>query len=798
MLSSQLKFPCAKKLSHSPYIYTEFILAKSTTNTITIMSCLLQLLSFFLIISSATSIQTPKHYVVYMGSSAGETAEPDHLQLLSTVIPREERERISITNHYNHALRGFSAMLTDDEASELSASELSGRDGVVSVFPDSILQLHTTRSWDFLDENSNPKLNHGSYLPHKSNYDVIIGMIDTGIWAESPSFKDVGMGEIPKRWKGVCMEGPDFKKSDCNRYYNVMHASNGNNTTQMRVDKSPRDTVGHGTHTASIAAGAFVANASYHGLAQGTARGGSPFFRIATYKVCSEDGCPGSTILKAIDDAVKDGVDIISISIGTSAFLQSDFLKDPIAIGAFHAEQMGVMVVCSGGNEGPDPFTVINAAPWIFTVAASNIDRGFHSKVLLGNGRIFQGSAINFSNLTRTETYPLAYGKDIAAKYSPIPEARSCYPGSLDPEKVKGKIIVCFDGFPVVSRTIKKLVAEDAKAKGLILINENDESAPFDSGPFPFTEVGTTIGYKILKYINSNKNPSATILPTVEIPKIKPAPVVAYFSSRGPSVLTENILKPDIMAPGVAILAAVTPKDEEESASDGEKPAGYALKSGTSMACPHVTGASALVKSVHPKWTSSMIRSALMTTATVYDNMRKPLTNSSASFAIPHEMGVGEISPVKALNPGLVFETTTEDYLRFLCYNGSPEKTIRSMSKTNFKCPTKSSGDLISNINYPSISISKLEKRKGFLTIKRSVTNVGHPNVTYTSTVQAPMGMKVKVLPKKITFLENVKRVYFKVLFDGSEASSGYNFGSITWSAAQYSVRTVFAVNVEG
>lgn len=183
--------------------------------------------------------------------------------------------------------------------------------------------------------------------------------------------------------------------------------------------------------------------------------------------------------------------------------------------------------------------------------------------------------------------------------------------------------------------------------------------------------------------------------------------------------------------------------------------------------------------------------------ATVYDNMRKPLTNSSAAFAIPHEMGVGEISPVKALNPGLVFETTTEDYLRFLCYNGSPEKTIRSMSKTKFKCPTKSSDDLIPNINYPSISISKLEKSKGFLTIKRSVTNVGHPNVTYTSIVQAPMGMKVKVLPKKITFLENVKRVSFKVLFDGTEASSGYNFGSITWSAAQYSVRMVFAVNVE-
>ncbi|KAK6289883.1 hypothetical protein POUND7_001424 [Theobroma cacao] len=762
------------------------------------MASLLQLFSLFfpcLLIYTASSNQIPKHYIVYMGSSSevnDEAAESDHLQLLSTVIPRQDSGRISLIHHYNHALRGFSAMLTENEA-----SELAGHDGVVSLFPDSVLQLHTTRSWDFLEGQSRPRFSHGSYQ-HKSSYDVIIGMIDGGIWPESPSFRDEGMGEIPTRWKGVCMEGPDFKKSNCNRkligarYYNVLHTSNGNKTTQMRVAKSPRDTVGHGTHTASTAAGAQVDNASYNGLAQGTARGGSPNARIAMYKACSEDGCPSSTTLKAIDDAIKDGVDIISISIGMSSLLQSDYLKDPIAIGAFHAEQMGVMVVCSGGNEGPDPFTIINAAPWIFTVAASNIDRDFQSTVLLGNGRTFQGSAINFSNLTRSETYPLAYGKDIAAKFSPISEARSCYPGSLDPERVKGKVIICVDSFPIVSREIKKLVAEDAQAKGLILINENGKGAPFDSGAFPFTEVGSATGYKILKYINSNKNPTATILPTADVPRHRPAPVVAYFSSRGPSVLAENILKPDIMAPGVAILAAVIPKVVQ-----GKKPLEYAIKSGTSMACPHITGASAFIKSVHPKWTSSMIRSALMTTATVYDNMGKPLTNSSGSFATPHETGVGEISPLKALNPGLVFETTSEDYLKFLCYSGSSEKTIRSMAKTNFNCPRKSSDNLISSINYPSISISRLDKTRGFQTITRSVTNVGLLNVTYTAIVQAPLGLKVKVLPKTITFVEDVRRVPFRVSFDGRGASTGYNFGSLTWSGGPYSVRMVFAVNVK-
>ncbi|KAF6165587.1 hypothetical protein GIB67_029918 [Kingdonia uniflora] len=496
---------------------------------------------------------------------------------------------------------------------------------VISIFPDPILQLHTTRSWDFLASESGTGSDHRS--PPVSS-DIIIGIIDTGIWPELPSFDDTSIGKIPSRWRGVCMEGFDFKKSNCNRkligarYYDIQDdwmesKSVRNNTHRPGPKGSPRDTVGHGTHTASTAAGTAVANASYFGLATGTARGGSPSSRLAIYNACTLSGCSGGTILKAMDDAIRDGVDIISISIGMSSIFQSDFLSDPIAIGALHADKMGVMVVCSGGNDGPDPATVVNTAPWIFTVAASSIDRAFVSNVVLGDGRVFKGSAINFSNFTRLKTYPIAIGGQVAAPSTPFSEASNCYPGSLDVKKVAGKIIVCTDTDPMVSRRRKKLVAEFARAKGMILIDGFEKDSPFDSGTFPFTDVRDNDGAQILKYINSTKNPTATILPTVDVKGIRPAPVVAFFSSRGPGGITETILKPDITAPGVSILAAIMPENETGTIPPGNKPSKFGLRTGTSMACPHVSGAAAFLKSLHPGWTPSMIKSALMTTGKI-------------------------------------------------------------------------------------------------------------------------------------------------------------------------------------
>lgn len=181
----------------------------------------------------------------------------------------------------------------------------------------------------------------------------------------------------------------------------------------------------------------------------------------------------------------------------------------------------------------------------------------------------------------------------------------------------------------------------------------------------------------------------------------------------------------------------------------------------------------------------------------MYDNTGTPLTNSSGNNANPHEMGAGEINPLKALNPGLVFKTTIKDYLRFLCYYGYSRKNIRSMTNTTFNCPKKSSAKLISNINYPSISISKLARQGAIRTVKRTVTNVGSLNATYISMVNAPSGLAVKVFPQKLTFVEGIIKLSFRASFFGKEASSGYNYGSITWSDDRHSVRMMFAVDVE-
>ncbi|MFS7910291.1 putative cucumisin [Helianthus anomalus] len=269
-------------------------------------------------------------------------------------------------------------------------------EGVVSVFPSRKKQLHTTRSWDFMGFPQDVKR-----APLES--DVIVGMLDTGVWPESDSFKDDRFGPPPAKWKGSC----DTTNFTCN---NKLIGAKYYNTEGLVRDEdlSVRDTEGHGTHTASTVAGRAVNNASLLGLANGTARGGVPSARIAAYKICFPGGCSEADILAAFDDAIADGVDIISISVGGSFPL--DYFEDSIAIGAFHSMKNGILTSNSAGNSGPTPGSITNLSPWSLSVAASSIDRKFMTQVVLGNNVTYEGPAVNTFD---GAIHPIVYGASV-------------------------------------------------------------------------------------------------------------------------------------------------------------------------------------------------------------------------------------------------------------------------------------------------------------------------------------------------------------------------------------------------
>ncbi|CAM0958204.1 unnamed protein product [Alopecurus aequalis] len=716
-------------------------------------------------------------YVVYMGAVPPRTLphilQASHLRLVGSVLKRGKVAQSVVVQQYKHSFSGFAARLSKEEAAALRK-----KPGVVSVFADPVYQLHTTRSWDFLQQTDvkidgaqrySPKPAASSSAP---TTDTIIGLLDSGIWPESPSFEDTGFGPIPSRWKGVCMAGDDFNSSNCNkkligaRYYDLGEVSG---TGTRSSSNSPRDEAGHGTHTSSTAAGNAVTGASYYGLAPGTAKGGSAASRVAMYRVCSDEGCAGSAILAGFDDAIGDGVDVISVSLGASPYYNPDFSEDPIAIGSFHAVAKGVMVVCSAGNAGPDPSTVVNAAPWIMTVAATTIDRDFESDVVLGGNRsAIKGGAINFSNLDKSPKYPLITGASAKSSSASArtDSASHCEPGTLDASKVKGKIVVCNHTDGDTSKMVKVDELQSAGAVGSILVNDVESE------------------------------PVATITPSITVTELKPAPVVAYFSSRGPSGQTGNILKPDVAAPGVNILASWIPTS---SLPTGQKqPSQFNLISGTSMACPHVAGAAATVKAWNPTWSPAAIRSAIMTTATQQNNDKALMTTDAGTVATPFDYGAGQVNPTGALDPGLVYDLAADDYLHFLCnygYDASKIKLITS-PPTGFSCAANASKDLISELNYPSIAVTGLGAAAS-RTVNREVTNAGaQEDATYTVAVSAPADLDVKVVPSKLEFTSAVKKLAFQVTFSrSSTAAKGALTGSITWSDGKHTVRSPFAIS---
>lgn len=509
--------------------------------------------------------------------------------------------------------------------------------------------------------------------------------------------------------------------------------------------------------------------------------------RIAAYKVCWALGCASSDILAAIDKAVSDGVDILSLSLGGSS---RPYYSDSIAVASFGAVQNGVFVSCSAGNSGPSPSTVSNIAPWLITVAASYTDRAFPAIVSLGNKQSFEGASSYIGKPTRQ--LPVIYGKRAGAQ-----GAEFCTSGTLKSKSVKGKIVVCQRGRN--GRTQKGEVVKLAKGAGMILINTENEGEELFADPhvLPAALLGAKAGKAVLSYLNSTKKPTAMISFKGTVFG-NSAPIMAAFSSRGPSRVNPEVIKPDVTAPGVNILAAWPPTTSPSLLKTDKRSVLFNIISGTSMSCPHVSGIASLIKSVHIDWSPATIKSALMTTAYTLDNKRAQISDVGSitnSVATAFALGSGHVGPEDASDPGLVYDITTEDYLNYLCsLSYSPAQIALFSRGTDFSCSSKNS---VGDLNYPSFAVNFKGSVQNNVTFvhKRTLTNVGTPTSTYEVKLEEPNEVLVTVEPNILKFYKIGQKLDYKVTFVGSSGgSSTASFGSLTWVSGKYRVRSPIAV----
>lgn len=734
---------------------------------------------------SVISTQTPQSsFIIHVSKSSKPDIYTCHHHWYSSILQSHPSSQHLYT--YNHAVTGFSATLTPKQASSIRRIP-----GILSVLPDRVQQVHTTHTPTFLG------LTDTFGLWPNADYadDVIIGVLDTGIWPERDSFSDQGLSPVPSSWKGVCESAPDFPASLCNKkiigaraYYKGYATNNKLNSSNENL--SVRDTEGHGTHTASTAAGSVVKDAGFYEYAKGEARGMAIKARIAAYKICWPGGCYDSDILAAMDQAIEDGVHIISLSVGATGYAPQ-YDRDSIAIGAFGATQNGVVVSCSAGNSGPAPYTAVNIAPWIITVGASTIDREFPADVILGDGRIYGGVSLYSGDPLDDTQIPLIYGDDCGSRY--------CYSGNLDPEKVKGKIVICDRGGN--ARVEKGSAVKIAGGVGMIHANtdENGEELLADSHLIPATMVGQVAGDKIRAYSRSDKNPTATItFKGTVIGNSPSAPRVASFSSRGPNHLTAEILKPDVIGPGVNILAGWTGYTSPTDLDIDPRRVAFNIISGTSMSCPHVSGLAALLRKAYPKWSPAAIKSALMTTAYNVDNTGANITDLATGVqSTPFVHGAGHVEPNSALDPGLVYDIDVSHYVAFLCSIGyTPKRIAVFVGDDKVDCNVENLGGSPGNLNYPSFAVVFDDTSE--VKYKRTVKNVGNNvNAVYEVKVSAPPGVGVSVLPSKLEFSATNETLSYEVTFTSTIAAAVGNkaFGAIEWTDRVHLVRSPVAVS---
>ncbi|KAI9396787.1 hypothetical protein POPTR_004G184600v4 [Populus trichocarpa] len=571
--------------------------------------------------------------------------------------------------------------------------------------------------------------------------DVIVGVIDGGSWPESESFSDTGLGAVPIKFKGECVAGENFTSDNCNWFYfKGFEAENGPlEDIGGTFFRSARDSDGHGSHTSSTIAGAILPNVSLSGMARGTARGGASYARLAIYKACWFNLCSDADVVSAMDDAINDGVDILSLSLALDP-PQPIYFTNAISVGAFHAFKKGIVVSCSAGNSF-SPKTAANVAPWILTVAASSLDREFGSNIYLGNSQVLK---VIFTNAIMI----------FISDFLKI-DVLSGTINTVDP----AKIVVCTIEVLTDVRRQKAVAEQLGEGAGMKLIDPIVKEVGFQ-----FVIPGTLIGQEEAQQLQA-------YMQTQRVLNTKPAPKVTVFSSQGPNVITPGIIKPDITAPGLNILAAWS---SISTVGTGGRRVNYNIISGTSMSCPHVSAAAAILKSYRPSWSPAAIKSAIMTTAT------------------PFDFGSGHINPLAALNPGLIYRFDSSDVIDFLCSIGARPAQLKILTGQTTYCqnPTKQSSDF----NNPSIGVSNM---KGSIPVYRTVTYYGTGPTAYVVKADDPAGVQVTVTPAQLKFTKTGENMSFRIDFKPLKTSDGnFVFGALTWSNGVHKVRRPIALQV--
>ncbi len=696
---------------------------------------------------------------------------------------------------YTFAFNGYSAILTEDQVEAIKLQK-----NTVLVMEDQWRYPQTDSSPDFLGLT----VRGGAYDRGYTGEGVVVGVIDTGIWPEHASFADDGSYPAPPTGPLPCDFGntahnPNDAPFTCNNKLIGAYQMLATYRALIGADPdefdSARDDNGHGTHTASTAAGNADVDASMYGLPVGTISGIAPRAHIIAYKGLGNLGGFTSDLAAAIDQAVADGVDVINYSIGGGAGAPS---ADELAF--LFAADAGVFVATSAGNSGPGVATVGNPAtmPWVTSVGASTQSRFFEGTITLGNGKKYKGAS-------------LTPGLD---HWTPLVNAASagdelCTPsylgGGLNPAVVSGKIVLCLRG--AVGRADKSLAVFEAGGVGMILYNANDVDNLFtDTHWVPSVHIDNTPGLKIKAYIASASNPKAKIETRDDhhcdegpdnrhhghhedecgpnTSKWKNAPTMTIFSSRGPNPVAEDIIKPDITAPGLQILAGNSPFPDPGT-YPGELFQGIA---GTSMSSPHVAGVYALLKQAHPEWSAAMAKSALMTTA--YQDVKD---NDRVSKADPFDMGSGHINPGgrwrrgSITEPGLVYDAGLFEYAAFSC---GMEWGLFSPGSCAF---LESIGvpSQAYNLNYPSIGVATVV---GSQTVMRTVTSIASRTETFKAKVIAPAGYSVTVTPNQLTLNPGDSATFEVTITNNSAPVGEWRFGSLTWKGGDYKVYSPIAV----